>query len=56
MNAKTRDLALLAALSLFCAGVAWISDHFVLGFGLFRVRRRRRSWHSREALALTWTS
>jgi len=30
MNAKTRDLALLASLSLFCAGVAWISDHFVL--------------------------
>jgi hypothetical protein len=32
MDAKTRDLALLAALSLFCAGVAWISDHFVLGW------------------------
>jgi hypothetical protein len=25
MDAKTRDLALLAALSLFCAGVALIS-------------------------------
>jgi hypothetical protein len=35
MNAKTRDLALLAALSLFCAGVAWISDHLVLGSVFF---------------------
>jgi hypothetical protein len=32
MDAKTHNLALLAALSLFCAGVAWISDHFVLGW------------------------
>jgi hypothetical protein len=31
MDAKTRDLALLAALSLFCAGFALISDHLVLG-------------------------
>ena len=35
MDAKTRDLALLAGLSLFCAGVAWISDHFVLGWVFF---------------------
>ena len=35
MNAKTRDLALLAALSLFCAGVALISDHLVLGLVFF---------------------
>ena len=36
MDAKTtRDLALLAALSLFCAGVAWISDHLVLGSVFF---------------------
>jgi hypothetical protein len=56
MDAKTRNLALLAAMSLFCAGVAWISDHFVLGSVFFAFRRRRRSWHSREALALTWTS
>ena len=35
MDAKTRDLALLAALSLFCAGVAWISGHFVLGWVFF---------------------
>jgi hypothetical protein len=34
MDAKTRNLALLTALSLFCAGVAWISDHFVLGWVL----------------------
>ncbi len=32
MDAKTRDLALLAGLSLFCAGVAWISGNFVLGW------------------------
>jgi hypothetical protein len=32
MDAKTRLLALLAALSLFCGGVAWISDYFVLGW------------------------
>jgi hypothetical protein len=35
MDAKTRDLALLAALSLFCAGFAWILDHFVLGSVFF---------------------
>jgi hypothetical protein len=31
MDAKTRDLALLAAPSLFCAGFAWSWDHFILG-------------------------
>jgi hypothetical protein len=31
MDAKTRDLALLAGLSLFCTGVAWLSDYFVSG-------------------------
>ena len=38
MDAKTRDLALFAAVSLLCAGFAWIVDHpifssvfFVLG-------------------------
>ena len=35
MDAKTRDLVLLAALSLFCAGVAWISDHFILSWVFF---------------------
>jgi hypothetical protein len=35
MDAKTRDLALLTALSLFCAGVAWILDHLVLGSVFF---------------------
>src|SRR5262249_28776779 len=37
MDARTRDLALLAFLSVFCAGVAWILDHLILGsvfFGL----------------------
>ena len=32
MDAKARSLALLAGLSLFCAGVAWISGNFVLGW------------------------
>jgi hypothetical protein len=31
MDAKTRDLALLAALSLFCAGFAWTWGHVILG-------------------------
>jgi hypothetical protein len=35
MDAKTRSLALLAGLSLFCAGVAWISDYSVLGSVFF---------------------
>jgi hypothetical protein len=35
MDAKTRNLALLAALSLFCAGFAWILDYVVLGAVLF---------------------
>jgi len=36
MGAKTtRDLALLAALSLFCAGIAWILDHLDFGFVFF---------------------
>ena len=35
MDAKTRDLALLAALSLFCAGIAWIMDRAVFGSVFF---------------------
>jgi hypothetical protein len=35
MDAKTRDLVLLAALSLFCAGFAWSWGHLVLGSVLF---------------------
>jgi hypothetical protein len=35
MDAKTRDLALLAALSLLCAGFAWISGYLVLGSVFF---------------------
>jgi hypothetical protein len=35
MDAKTRNLALLAALSLFCAGVAWSLDYLVLGSVFF---------------------
>jgi hypothetical protein len=35
MDAKTRNLLLLVGLSLFCAGVAWISGNFVLGWVFF---------------------
>jgi hypothetical protein len=35
MDAKTRDFALLTALSLFCAGVAWILDYLILGSVFF---------------------
>jgi hypothetical protein len=31
MDVKTRELVLLGVLSLFCAGLLWSSDHFVLG-------------------------
>jgi hypothetical protein len=32
---RTHNLFLLAALSLFCAGVAFLSDHLVLGSVFF---------------------
>jgi hypothetical protein len=35
MDAKTRNLALLGGLSLFCAGVALISDRLVVGWIFF---------------------
>jgi hypothetical protein len=35
MDAKAQELVLLAALSLFCAGVAWSWDHAILGSVLF---------------------
>jgi hypothetical protein len=35
MDAKTRDLALLTALALFCAGLAWILDYLILGSVFF---------------------
>jgi hypothetical protein len=35
MDAKAQELALFAALSLFCAGFAWILGHSVLGLILF---------------------
>src|SRR5262249_28306482 len=35
MDAKTRDLALLISLSLFCAGAAWILDYLILGSVFF---------------------
>jgi hypothetical protein len=48
MDAKTRDLALLTALSFFCAGVAWILDYLILGSVFFAL--------GLAAVALTWTS
>ena len=35
MDAKTRNLALLAALSLFCAIFAWAGDRDIFGSVLF---------------------
>jgi hypothetical protein len=35
MDAKTRDLALLISLSLFCAGVAWAGDRDIFGSVFF---------------------
>jgi len=35
MDAETRDLALFAALSLFCAGVAWTVDHVIFSSVFF---------------------
>jgi hypothetical protein len=35
MDAKTRSLALLASLSLFLAGVAWVEGHAVFGSVFF---------------------
>ena len=35
MDAKTRDLALLAALSFICTGVAWIWGYIILGSVFF---------------------
>ena len=35
MDAKTRKLALLTALSLFCAGFAWILGYVILGLLFF---------------------
>ena len=35
MDAKTRDLALLGALPLFCTGFAWAVDHAVFGSVFF---------------------
>jgi hypothetical protein len=54
MDAKTRDLALLAALSFICTGVAWIWGYVILGSVLFALGNRRYR-PSREALALTCT-
>ena len=35
MDAKTRDLALLTALSFICTGVAWSLDYLILGSVFF---------------------
>jgi hypothetical protein len=36
MDDKTRNLALLGGLSLFCGGVALISDHLVVAWSFLR--------------------
>jgi hypothetical protein len=36
MDAKARDLTLLAALSLFCAMVTWAGDRDILGSAFLR--------------------
>jgi hypothetical protein len=49
MDANSRVLALLIALSLFCAGVvAWILDHLILGSAFFAL--------GVAAVTLTWAS
>ena len=48
MDAKTRDLVLLAALSFICTGVAWIWGYVILGSVFFVL--------GLAAVALTWTS
>jgi len=48
MDAKTRDLALLAFLSVFCAGVAWVLDHLILGSVFFGL--------GVAALGIAWSS
>ena len=35
MDAETRDVALLTALSLFCAGFVWILGYVILGLLFF---------------------
>jgi len=35
METKTRDLVLLTALSLFCAGIAWSWSYVILGSVFF---------------------
>jgi len=35
LDAETRDLPLIAALSLFCAGFAWILGYVILGSVFF---------------------
>jgi hypothetical protein len=55
MDAKTRDLALLAALSLFCTGIAWIWGHVILGSVFFAlggvaalgIAQKHWHWHWR---------
>jgi hypothetical protein len=51
MDAKARDLALLAALSLFCAMATWAGDRDILG--LFCARSSRDLGRSPAAPALT---
>jgi hypothetical protein len=52
MDDKSRNLLLLTGLSLFCAGVAWISSNFVLGWVFIALGAAAALGISREALGL----
>ena len=53
MDAKTRDLALLAALSLFCTGVAWFWGYVILGSVFFALGGVAALGLAERQLALT---
>jgi hypothetical protein len=56
MDAKTiRGLVFLAALSLFCATVAWAVDHAVFGSVFFALGTVAVLGADPKAQALTWT-
>jgi hypothetical protein len=54
MNAKARDLTLLAAVSLFFAMITWAGDRDILGSAFFALGASRDLGRSSAAPALTW--
>jgi len=56
MDADTRDLALLTALSLLCAVVAWILGYVILGSVFFALGVAAALGIAQKYLALTWAS